>query len=255
MTPHTAVGRPFTPRLRRGSGPQKGRRGTALIRRLQRNDRIEQNLKIRPAVQRSRNSQSGGQMSAGRRAHNAHVVRIYTPCRRIFPNQPHGFFRITDRNLRMSERQTIFQHDISDSQTVEKRSPVIPLMRQSQMGITASRTSQHRPPRSHGRIGQKNLYLRREYPVRRLFRPMIPAIGIGKSLFPKKNTELRLCVHPYTPESSTAQQAYGQQLPFHHMYCIKMSGYKNKNKIQYAVQKACIYSAKYVFLQNKLQRP
>jgi len=79
-------------------------------------------------------------MSTGRKAHDTNIFLVYSPYCRTVTNGSHRLIGITQRNIAVSLRHTVFQDKESDTLFVEIFCPLMSLMVHRKMRIPTSRT-------------------------------------------------------------------------------------------------------------------
>lgn len=67
-------------------------------------------------------------MSSGREAHDAYAVRIDMPQPRLFPDHSYGRQRVFDRDVGMSVRHPVAQHDGRDTPLVQPPGDLYPFV-------------------------------------------------------------------------------------------------------------------------------
>ena len=80
------------------------------------------------------------QMTAGRKSHNSDIFLVYFPYSRTVTDGTHRLIGITQRNIAVSVRHTVFQDKESDTLFVEIFCPLMSLMVHCKMRIPTSRT-------------------------------------------------------------------------------------------------------------------
>lgn len=119
---------------------------------------VHQYREVGPVV-RSRESGRCGrcQMSSGREAHDAYAVRIDMPQPRLFPDHSYGRQRVFDRNVGMSVRHPVAQHDGRDTPLVQPPGDLYPFVVETDSRVASSRTDHDGlacGPVRIGRVGQ-----------------------------------------------------------------------------------------------------
>ena len=106
---------------------------------IHRDDRIKQNGEVRAHFKRRMRGDDRREMTTGREAHDAHIVRINAPHGRRVAHRADTLLHIANRLSSVSVGQTIIHHKISNASLIHPLGCQCALMRVRQHRIAAAR--------------------------------------------------------------------------------------------------------------------
>ena len=98
------------------------------------NHRIEKNREIRSHSRLCMGTYGRSQMTTGRKSHNSDILLVYFPYGRTITDGTHRLISITQRNITISIRHSVFQNKEGDTLFIEILGPLMPLMIHRKMG-------------------------------------------------------------------------------------------------------------------------
>ena len=110
---------------------------------IHRDDWIEENGEVRASIILSMGADRRSQMASSREAHDTNILLVDMPNSGTVSHRTHSLISIAERNVMVAMRHTILQDKEGDALLIEILSPLMSLMIQGEMSVTATRTIHH----------------------------------------------------------------------------------------------------------------
>ena len=119
-------------------------------------DGVEEDLEVGRSIARRMGGDGGGEVTASREAHDAHIVGVDVPLGGMAAHELHGLLGIGDGDEAVTVGHAVLEDDEGDALVIEERGPLMTLVVHGEVGIAATRAAHHSAPCSLLLGGQIN---------------------------------------------------------------------------------------------------